>query len=127
MSTNETQETQESKAQGLLALVAEKVKESGPVVYQRMVETLVEKEISDRVNLLDKALQKRFQLQVDLRKANKPDVETFNADGSTATQSFTKGKLEEIKKAKEALEKHEQALEKALASNDWNRLKETCK
>ena len=120
-------ETKENKAQGLLADVADRIRESGPAVYSRLRDAMVEKEIAERVSLLDKGLQKRFQLTTELRKVNKPDQETFNADGSLASGTYTKARLEEIKKAKEALAKHESALEKALASNDFSKLKETCK
>lgn len=122
-----TQDPKETKAQGLLADVASRIKESGPQVYARLRDAMVEKEITSRVDLLDKAFQKRFQLLTDLRKVDRPDQETYNADGSVATASYTKPRLEEIRKAKEALAKHENALEKALASNDFSKLKETCK
>lgn len=125
--TETTQDPKETKAQGLLADVASRIKESGPQVYARLRDAMVEKEITSRVDLLDKAFQKRFQLLTDLRKVDRPDQETYNADGSVATASYTKPRLEEIRKAKEALAKHENALEKALASNDFSKLKETCK
>lgn len=119
----EQNETKESKAQGLLAEVADKIKGSGEAVRQRLVDAMVEKEVSQRVDLLDKAFQKRFELLTTLRKVDRADQETYNADGTVATQSYTKARLEEIKKAKEALEKHENALEKALTSNDFSKLK----
>lgn len=119
----EQNETKESKAQGLLAEVADKIKGSGEAVRQRLVAAMVEKEVSQRVDLLDKAFQKRFELLTALRKVDRADQETYNADGTVATQSYTKARLEEIKKAKEALEKHENALEKALTSNDFSKLK----
>lgn len=122
-----TQDPKETKAQGLLADVATRIRESGPEVYNRLRDAMVEKEVSSRVDLLDKAFQKRFQLMTDLRKVDKPDHEAFNADGSLASGTYSKARLEEIKKAKEALAKHENALEKALATNDFGKLKETCK
>lgn len=125
--TEASTETKETKAQGLLADVADRIKQSGPDVYNRLRDAMVEKEISERVSLLDKALQKRFTLMTDLRKVDKPDNEAFNADGSLASGTYSKARLEEIKKAKEALQKHEGALEKALATNDFSKLKETCK
>jgi hypothetical protein len=88
---------------------------------------MVEKEVSERVALLDKALQKRFHLMTELRKVDKPDNELFNADGSPAQGMYSKARLEEIKKAREALGKHESALEKALLENDFAKLKESCK
>jgi hypothetical protein len=119
----EQNETKDSKAQGLLAEVADKIKGSGDAVRQRLVDAMVEKELAQRVELLDKAFQKRFELLTGLRKIDRADQETYNADGSVATQSYTKARLDEIKKAKEALEKHENALEKALTSNDFSKLK----
>ena len=120
-------DTKETKAQGLLADVADRIKQSGPEVYNRLRDAMVEKELAERVSLLDKGVQKRFQLMTELRKVDKPDNETFNADGSLASGTYSKPRLEEIKKAKEALAKHENALEKALAHNDFSKLKETCK
>ena len=125
-SESSTPETKETKAQGLLADVANRVRESGPTVYGRIRDAMVEKEVAARVDLLDKALQKRFQLLTDLRKVDKPDNESFNADGTVASATYSKARLEEIKKAKEALAKHESALEKALANNDFGKLKESC-
>jgi N-glycosylase/DNA lyase len=119
----EQNETKDSKAQGLLAEVADKIKGSGDAVRQRLVDAMVEKELAQRVELLDKAFQKRFELLTGLRKIDRADQETYHADGSVATQSYTKARLDEIKKAKEALEKHENALEKALTSNDFSKLK----
>lgn len=119
--------SRDSKAQGLLADVADRIKQSGPEVYNRLRDSMVEKELSERVALLDKGVQKRFQLMTELRKVDKPDHEAFNADGSLAHGTYSKPRLEEIKKAKEALAKHENALEKALAHNDFSKLKETCK
>lgn len=119
----EQNETKDSKAQGLLAEVADKIKGSGDAVRQRLVDAMVEKELAQRVDLLDKAFQKRFELLTALRKIDRADQETYNADGTVATQSYTKARLDEIKKAKEALEKHENALEKALSSNDFSKLK----
>lgn len=120
-------DTKESKAQGLLAEVAAGIKASGPEVYNRLRDAMVEKEIGERVTLLDKAFQKRFQLMTELRKVDRADNETFNADGSLASGTYSKARLEEIKKAKEALAKHDGAMEKALADNDFGKLKEQCK
>jgi hypothetical protein len=124
---NTAQDPKVSKAQNLLAEVADRVKESGPQVYARLRDAMVEREISSRADLMEKAFQRREQLQLDFRKVNKPDNETFNADGTTANASYSKPRLEEIKKAREVLEKLESAMEKALVGNDFKALKEVCK
>ncbi len=115
--------TKESVAKGLLATIAERVATSNPVVTQRYIDTQVEKEITDRVALLDKGMQKRFQCLTELNKVNRPDQETFNADGSLASGTYSKDRLKAIKDAREALAKIEGALEKALGG-DWSKLKE---
>jgi len=120
---NDTNEAKKTKAQELLADIAAKVKDSGPAVVEKYIAASVQKEIDSRVDLLDKAIQKRFELLGALGKVNRPDVVTYDAEGKEASGTYTKPRLEEIKKAKEALEKHENALEKALISNDWSKLK----
>lgn len=113
-------------ASSLLAEVADRVKGSAPQVRAQLLDNMVSRELAKRVDTLDKALQKRTELARDLNKVNRPDQETFNADGSTATQSYTKARLEEIKKAKEALSKLDNAIEKAF-TGDFQKLNEVCK
>mgnify|MGYP005862726183 CR=1 FL=1 len=57
----EQNETKDSKAQGLLAEVADRIKGSGEAVRQRLVDAMVEKDLAQRVELLDKAFQKQFR------------------------------------------------------------------
>lgn len=123
MADQNDNETKKSKAQETLAEVADKIKGSGDAIRARLIEAMVEKEVTQRVDLLDKAFQKRFELLTAFNKVNRPDQETYNADATVASQSYSKARLEEIKKAKEALEKHENALEKALLGNDFSKLK----
>jgi len=134
MSENETQETQEqpqttaspkeTAASGLLAAVAERVKGSNPEVQRRFMDTLVENEISSRVGLLDKGMQRRFQCLTELNKVNRPDVEHFDGEGKATAGHFTKERVKAIREAKEALGKTEKALEEALVNNNWQKLKE---
>lgn len=114
-------------ASGLLAQIAAKVKESAPQVTARYIESQVEQEISSRVGLLDKAMQQRFKLQSDLRKVDRPDEEKFDAAGKVVQAFYTKARLEEIKKGKEALAKVEKAIELAVTTNDWSKVKEIAK
>ncbi len=116
-------EAKKSKVQELLADIAAGIKDSGAAVAERYVTRSVEKEVEARVDLLEKAVQKRFELLAALGKVNRADAVTFDADGKEASATYTKPRLEEIKKAKEALAKHEEALDKALVGNDWSKLK----
>ena len=116
-------ETKETKAKEMLAEVADKIKGSGEAIRQRLVESMVEKEVASRVEILDKAFQKRFELIGALGKINRADEVKKDADGKVIFESWSDQRREEVKKAKEALEKHENALEKALTTNDFSKLK----
>lgn len=118
--------TKESATTSLLQAIAERIKASNPLVTERWVETEVEKEVTNRVNLLDKAMQKRFTCMTELNKINRPDVVTYDADEKPVSGTYTKERLKAIKDGKEALAKIENALDKALAG-DWSKVKETCK
>jgi len=132
MSENENQEQasetvqteKESAVNSMLSAIASRIKDSNPEVVERWQDAQVEKEVSTRVDLLDKAMQRRFQCLTELNKVNRPDNETFNADGSRASASYSKDRLKAIKDAKEALAKVEHALEKALVHNEWQKIKE---
>lgn len=121
--TPATPTTKESAAGNIIATIAAKVKDSNPEVQRRFIESQVDAEITSRVGLLDKAMQKRFQCMTELNKVNRADIETFNADGSTASATFSKDRLKAIKDGKEALAKVESAIEKAIAG-DWSKVKE---
>lgn len=113
----------ENKAKGLLAQVAERVKGSGDVIQERYIDTLVQKEISERVGLLDKAMQKRFTCLSELNKVNRPDIEAFDAEGKLVVGHFSKERIKAIRDAKEQLGKVENAIDKALGG-DWSKVKE---
>ncbi len=109
---------------GLLSEVAEKIGQSTPQVRERVVNALVEREVAARTDTLDKALAKRTELDREAKKLSKPDVEQFDVEGKVMSTSFSKARVDELKKAREQLEKLETAIDKALADNDFSKLKE---
>ena len=119
--------TKDSKVSGLLAEVADKIQTSGGAINDRLRDDMVEREVASRVAVLDKAFTRRRELSQALNKVDRADNETFNADGSVASASFSKARLQEIKKAREPLAKLESAMEKALVENDFQKLKEVVK
>ncbi len=116
-------DTKDTKAAGLLAEVSDKIKDAGDAIRNRLVQAMVEKELASRVDCLDKAFQKRFELLNNLNKINRADDIKKDADGKVIFESWSDDRRKQIKDAKEALEKHEGALEKALTSNDFTKLK----
>lgn len=110
----------------LLDDVKEIIASSGADVRARVVSALAEKAIGERVELTKKGLDKYNEARSNFRKVNKPDHTVF--DGAGKKMEFMTGaKVEEIKKAKEALDRIEKALELALGKNDFTKLQETCK
>jgi hypothetical protein len=105
----------------VLAEVADRIKNGKDDVRARLVNVLVERELTSRVDLLDKALAKHGELTKAMKKI-KPDVETFDATGAKLEQ-FSKAKFEEKKKAEDQVTKLEAALELAF-NGDFGKLKE---
>lgn len=99
------------------------VKKSSETVRSRLISSLVEREIVNRVDLLDKSLLKLREAKKELDKV-KADVETFDETGNKVSSSYSKTKYEERKKAQESKDKLEKAIEQALEGEGFDKLKE---
>jgi hypothetical protein len=120
---DDNDKSKENKAKGLLAQVAERVKDSGDLIQETYITKLVTKEVEQRVDLLDKAMQKRFTCLSELNKVNRPDIEAFDELGKLVSGNFSKDRVKAIRDAKEQLQKVETAIDKALGG-DWTKVKE---
>lgn len=136
MSQNE--ESKVSTSQGVLAEVADALKNSNGTVRTKLVHTLTERELVKRVDTLDKALVKRAQLQLELNKFRMPTKKVFKlVDGQmveanveiTYSPEEAKKYNEEVKQfnkqlkeATEKLQKFDNALEKAFAGEGFDKL-----
>lgn len=105
--------SQSNPVSEVLSEVSEALKGSPDTVRCRLKSALVERELAKRVELLDKALSKLGEQRKDILKM-KPDVETFSEDGVKLPGTFSKAKFEEKKKAAEAMDKLQKAVEAAL-------------
>jgi hypothetical protein len=96
-------------------------------VLEMARETLVNKELHDRRDAFLAANTKLQDLRRDGHKI-RPDVGImFDAEGKPAgTPGFSKEKAEELKKNREAIEKVERAIEKAI-TGDFSKLREVVK
>ena len=108
----------------VLADVSEQVKNSNSAVRKRVVDALVEKEVSARAKLLDESLAKALELDRALKKLQ--PAKLYNADGQEVAGTFTKKEIDEKRKAEEKLHKLEGAIAAALDGDkdQWNKLKE---
>ena len=92
------------------------------LIRKRVVDTLVEEEVTNRADLLTKALAKRKAQAKELNKI-RPDHCTFNEDGSPAQQQWSKAKLGERTKAEGVLAKIDKAINAAVNNADYEGLK----
>lgn len=128
-----------SPAGDLLTEVADALKASATEVRGRLSKKLVEKKLVVRVDLLEKGLEKKAQLQNELNAIKPPSKKTFAlVDGkmvevqATYTQEEVKKHKEEtkaydkkLKEAKEKLNKFSNLLDSALAGTEPDKLEET--
>lgn len=96
------------------AKIAENLAGLAPTVEQRVIDTLIEKEVTQRADLISRGLDKLAEAQREHHKIDRPDNTTYNSDGSVATASYTKGRLDDLKKSNEQIEKFTRVLNKAL-------------
>jgi len=115
------------KVTELLEQVDAKIKDSTDTVANRVVDGLVEQELAARTNAFNTVLGKLRDARNAAKKI-KPDGETWpvGADGlpgSESVKTFSKAKMDELKKNGEEQKKLEAALNKAL-EGDFSKVKE---
>lgn len=134
MSQNE--DTKVSTGTAVLAEVADALKASAPAVRSRLVSALTEREVAKRVDMLDKALVKRAQLQTEVYKIKPPGKKLFKlVDGQMQEVEavFTPEEVKKfnddtkqynklLKEATEKLQKFDAALESAFAGEGFEKL-----
>ncbi len=114
----------EKEVTSLVVEVAEKITLVGREVREKLVQTLLDREVASRVSLLDSAFQRRAKEITEMKKLDKPDVETFDKDGKPFSV-FSKERNGQRNKAREKLQKLESAIEKAMGEKpDFKKLRE---
>lgn len=106
-------------------VVAQKLAEISPVVNEKVIDALVDREVEKRTKLIVDSLDKLRSLQGELRKI-KPDVgQSFSEDGTeTKPTQYSKAKFEERKKLLEQIAKLQTALDVAIDKGDMSKLNE---
>lgn len=109
--------------------VAEKIAGSGANIADTVVNKLAEVEITRRVDILTNAIKKQEPLEKELKKIDGKDDVTTYVNGAEV-KAMSKQRFDEIKKAKENVEKLNAAINTALTDNTteaYNKLDETLK
>ncbi len=117
---SQNNDTKVSTTSTVLAEVAERLQSSNESVRTRLRDALVEREVSKRVELLDKGLAKLRELKREVDKIRPPV--SFTADGQKVEGNFDKATFETLKKAREKVTKLETALEKAFQGQEFDKL-----
>lgn len=91
------------------------------VARESAVHELAAVVINQRTQLVVSAVKECRSIDEQLKKI-KPDQQSFNEAGEVVSESYSKQATESRRKLQEKRQKVEAALEKALASNDWDAL-----
>lgn len=93
--------------------IAAKIAEINPLVKDRAVEAIVEREVAKRANTIVSGLDKLRTLNNDLKKI-KPDQIVYDGEGKVQSEGWTQAQLKKLAEAKAACKKLDAAIEKAL-------------
>lgn len=107
--------------------VSERIANSSDVVRDKVVDLLVQDEITKRVDAVTKVMTKIDTVEAELKKEDKPNVRTVNADGSVARTEYTVEQYEKLKKLRDTLEKLKSSLDLAFDKNDFTKVLEFSK
>lgn len=99
--------------------VAETILSIAPKVEDKVVGVLVERELAKRSTALVQVMDKLVDLEKDLKKLDRPDQKSYDNSGKVLTETYSKGLVDNVAKAKQKVEKHTKAINKALDSNDF--------
>lgn len=91
---------------------------SPSTMFNELVEAMAKKTIVQRQTKIIEAYTEWSNLTRDLYKV-KPDIVSFNEDGTPASQQWSKAKLEEKKKITDRMAKLDKAMTEALSNNNW--------
>lgn len=102
--------------------VAESVSNVGERTRNQVVEAFAQREADKRATALVKALDKLTELEREGYKLKKPDIVSFNEDGSPKDSAYSQERVKAIKEHGEKLEKLTNAINAADDKGDFSKL-----
>ena len=106
------------------AKVVEQLATANTAVKDKVIDHLYQEELAKRTAATLKVVSRLEETEKEYRKLEKPDVETFGADGVVANASYSKERNEARKKNREEAAKLEAALKAALEENKFDKVLE---
>lgn len=89
---------------------------SAEKIQQALVDASATIEINRRIDIATKALKKHDDLTKEFNKINRPDLSAFDAN-QVEVKSYSKQRMDDIRKQKKTLEEFTTAVENALLNN----------
>lgn len=105
----------DSAVRSLRESIDTKISQLSPAVRERVTEHFVDAELDRRAKIILAGVNALREAESDLNKINRGDVPAYDQDGKLVSQTFTKGRLGEIKKAKDRIIKLEFSINKAIS------------
>ena len=120
-----TQEVEQRASECVISAVKAGIAGSNETIKSRVIETLVEAEVTKRAGELIAAIEKIKTLKKEQDKI-RPDVKTRDGNGAL-TEAYTNETWEKLVKSRAQIEKLEAAFDVALNSGDYTKLREIMK
>lgn len=98
--------------------VAEQITGLSPQVEDKVVGVLVGRELTRRSDALVKVMDAHEKLGKDMQRL-KPDQISYNEKGEKVAETFSKSKLDERAKLQKNIDKHANAINKALEKAEF--------
>lgn len=118
-----TSGTAASAGTSILDAIKTLVDGSGPEVRERVIAGFAEEKKAARVKTLSSAVTKLMELRSSFQKLNKADQISYDGSGKKI-ETMSAAKFDEIKKARESIERIEKAINLAVDKNDFSKLTE---
>lgn len=99
--------------------VAESIANLGPQTEDKVVDVLVQRELTKRSDGLVQAIDKLSKMENEFKKM-KPDVATFDDKGNKVSEYYSKTLTDQRKKHTEQTEKLKKAINKALETGEFS-------
>lgn len=125
-STGNPPKEEKSHASDVFAAVKDVIGKFGPDAKNAVIEEILKEKKAALVATLKKGIDKLTDLRKAFDKTNRPDQCAYDVTGKKI-ETMSATKWEEVKKAKEAIDKLEKAINLAVEKSDFSKLNELCK
>lgn len=99
--------------------VAEKIVNLGPSVESKVIDVMVDKELTRRSDALVSVIGKLEQEEKSFNKL-RADAKTYDEKGAVISEYFTKARIDERQKSTKKITKMTAAINKALEKGDFS-------